>query len=104
MGVQVKAGLIAVGVIVLMVGGYFVLTPPPPFIIVSPEIIWHTGIDIPVIGEFNITNTMFTSWIMVVVLVIAAVFVRMGVSIVPRGFSGVVEAAVMAFYLSLIHI
>ena len=30
MGVQVKAGLIAVGVIVLMVGGYFVLTPPPP--------------------------------------------------------------------------
>ena len=57
MGVQVKAGLIAVGVIVLMVGGYFVLTPPPPFIIVSPEIIWHTGIDIPVIGEFNITNT-----------------------------------------------
>ena len=98
MGVQVKAGLIAVGVIVLMVGGYFVLTPPPPFIIVSPEIIWHTGIDIPVIGEFNITNTMFTSWIMVVVLVIAAVFVRKGVSIVPRGFSGVVEAAVMAFY------
>ena len=98
MGVQVKAGLIAVGVIVLMVGGYFVLTPPPPFIIVSPEIIWHTGIDIPVIGEFNITNTMFTSWIMVVVLVIAAVFVRKGVSIVPRGFSGVVEAAGMAFY------
>ena len=44
MGVQVKAGLIAVGVIVLMVGGYFVLTPPPPFIIVSPEIIFDTSI------------------------------------------------------------
>ena len=30
MGVQVKAGLIAVGVIVLMVGGYFVVRGPPP--------------------------------------------------------------------------
>ena len=99
---KVKPALIALGVIAFMVLGFLFIKTPSPVIVVAPENIWFTGIPIPESlgtgGEFRITNTMFTSWVVVVFLIIVAFFVRRGIALVPRGFAGVAEAAVMGFY------
>ncbi|MEX1022685.1 MAG: F0F1 ATP synthase subunit A [Dehalococcoidia bacterium] len=86
-----KALLIAVAVLALMGAGMVFLKLPPPAIIVAPETVFHApGLDI--------TNTMFTSWVVVALLVAMAWFAGRGVRLVPSGFSAYVEAAVMAFY------
>ncbi len=86
-----KALLIAVLVIALMGAGMVFLKLPPPAIIVAPETVFHApGVDI--------TNTMFTSWFVVAILVIIAFVAGRGVKLVPSGFSAYVEAAVMALY------
>lgn len=86
-----KALLIAVLVIALMGAGMVFLKLPPPAIIVAPETVFHApGVDI--------TNTMFTSWFVVAILVIIAIVAGRGVKLVPTGFSAYVEAAVMALY------
>jgi F-type H+-transporting ATPase subunit a len=87
----VKALIIAGVVLALLVVGKFVLVLPPPVIIVSPEVIWHTR-------WFDITNTMFTSWVVVAFILIVAVVAGRGAKVVPSGFAAYVEAAVMALY------
>jgi F-type H+-transporting ATPase subunit a len=99
---KVKPTLIALGAIALMVLGFLFIQTPSPVIVVAPENIFFTGIPIPdslgTGGEFRITNTMFTSWIVVIALIIIGFFIRRGISLVPTGFAGVAEAAVMGFY------
>lgn len=99
---KVKPALIALGVIAFMALGYIFVKTPSPVIVVAPENIWFTGLSIPESlgtgGEFRITNTMFTSWIVVIILIIIGFFIRRGISLVPSGFAGVAEAAIMGFY------
>jgi|TARA_B110000438_G_scaffold136366_1_gene131802 F-type H+-transporting ATPase subunit a len=99
---KVKPTLIALGAIAFMVLGFLFIKTPSPVIVVAPENIFFTGIPIPdslgTGGEFRITNTMFTSWIVVIALMIIGLFIRRGISLVPTGFAGVAEAAVMGFY------
>ena len=83
--------LIAVGVIALMVGSFLFVKGPSPVIIVAPEHIFD-------IAGIGVTNTMFTSWIVVALLCLVAVIAGRGVSLVPSGFSGFVEAIVAGFY------
>ena len=86
-----KALLIAAGVIALMGLGFVFLKLPPPVIIVAPETVFHApGLDI--------TNTMFTSWIVVAILIVIGVYAGRKASVVPTGFYGYVEGAVMALY------
>lgn len=86
-----KALLIAAGVIVLMGLGFVFLKLPPPVIIVAPETVFHApGLDV--------TNTMFTSWIVVAILIAIGVYAGRKASVVPTGFYGYVEGAVMALY------
>ena len=86
-----KALLIAVLVLALVVAGMVFLKLPPPAIIVAPETVFHAG-------GLDITNTMFTSWFVVLILAVIAIVAGRGVKLVPSGFSAYVEAAVMAFY------
>ena len=83
--------LIAVGVIVLMVVGFLYVKGPSPVIIVRPEAIFS-------VAGLEVTNTMFTSWVVVAILCLIAVIAGRGISLVPSGFSGVVEAIVAGFY------
>lgn len=83
--------LIALGAVVLMVIGFLFLKGPSPAIIVAPETIFTAG-------GLDVTNTMFTSWFVVLFLVLVAFFVGRNLSLVPSGFSGAVEGAVSAFY------
>lgn len=54
----------------------------------------------PVIGDFQITNTMVATWIAIVALLIIALKVRSGLSDVPGRFQGLVEV-ILEFFLNL---
>ena len=86
-----KKIVIAVLVIALMVVGFLFVKGPSPAITVAPEHIFD-------LGPLEVTNTMFTSWFVVLFICLVAVFAGRRMSVVPSGFSGVVEAAVGALY------
>ena len=86
-----RALAIAAGVIAVIVIGFFVLRGPSPVIAVAPEHIFD-------IGPLAVTNTMFTSWIVVILMSLIAFFAGRRMSLVPSGFSGVVEAVIAGFY------
>ncbi|MCA9297952.1 MAG: F0F1 ATP synthase subunit A, partial [Phycisphaerales bacterium] len=83
--------IVAVAVIALMAVGFLFVKGPSPAIIVAPEHIFD-------IGPIEITNTMFSSWWVVGILCLVAIIAGPRMSVVPSGFSGVVEAVVSAFY------
>ena len=79
--------LIAIAVLVLIGIGVVFVGGASPAIIVAPETVFHWG-------PLDVTNTMFTSWIVVGVLCLVAVFAGPRMQLVPSGFSGFVEAIV----------
>ncbi len=88
-----RGWLVALGVIVLVVVGFVFFKGPSLVIVVAPEHVF----DFPVLG-FGVTNTMLTSWIVVLLVCIAAIVAGRSMSLVPSGFSGAVEALVGGFY------
>jgi F-type H+-transporting ATPase subunit a len=86
-----RVALIAIAVVALILVGFFFFGGASPAIIVAPEVVFHWG-------PLDVTNTMFTSWIVVAGMIIVAFIAGRGVSVVPSGFSGAVEAAVVALY------
>lgn len=78
----VMVGLIVVGMMFLRA---------PLVIIVAPEHIFD-------IGSIAVTNTMFTSWVVTLILCLIAIFAGRSMTVVPHGFSGAVEAVVSGFY------
>ena len=85
-----KLLLIAVAAIALMVSGFLFVGGVSPAIVVAPEHVFD-------IGPIAVTNTMFTSWLVVLVLILIGIITRSGLKLVPTGFAGAVEAAVEAF-------
>jgi F-type H+-transporting ATPase subunit a len=85
-----KLLIIGIGALALIVLGALFLSAPPA-IIVAPEHIFD-------IGGLHVTNTMFTSWVVVILLCAVAFFAGRSMSIVPHGWSGAVEAIVTGFY------
>ncbi len=86
-----KGIVIAAGVIGLMLVGFLFVGSVAPVIIVAPEKVFT-------IGGLTVTNTMFTSWVTVILLSTIAYVAGRSVSLVPSGFAGAVEAAVSAFH------
>jgi len=92
-----RGALIAIVVLALIGVGVVFIGGASPAIIVAPETVFHWG---PV----DVTNTMFTSWFVVAILIIVALSVGPRLSVVPSGFSGAVEAAVEAFYNIVVQV
>ncbi len=86
-----RVWLAAIAVLLLIVGGFLLIKPPTPAIVVAPERIFD-------IGPLEVTNTMFTSWVVVALMVIIAVRAGRSMSLVPGGFSGAGEALVGGFF------
>jgi F-type H+-transporting ATPase subunit a len=82
---------IGLGVLALLVFGFLYFRGPAPTIIVAPETIFH-------LGSLAVTNTMFTSWIVVLLLCGVAIYAGPRMQLVPSGFSGFIEAMVSGFY------
>ena len=85
-----KVLLIAAGAIALIAVGILFVGGVSPAIVVAPEHVFTAG-------SLAITNTMFTSWCVVLSLCVVAYFTRRGLRLVPSGFSAYVEGAVVAF-------
>ena len=83
--------LVALAVVALIVGGFLIIRAPTPAIIVAPEHVFD-------LGPLEVTNTMFTSWCVVALLIAVAVVANRSMSLVPSGFGGAVEALVGGFY------
>lgn len=83
--------LVAVVLVALIIGGFLLIKPPTPAIILAPEHIFD-------IGPLEVTNTMFTSWVVVALVVVTAVLAGRAMSLVPSGLSGAIEAFVGGFY------
>jgi F-type H+-transporting ATPase subunit a len=86
-----KLLLIAVAALALMASGFLFVGGVSPAIVVAPEHVFT-------VGGIAITNTMFTSWWVVAILLVIGVITRRGLRLVPTGFAGFIEAAVEAFY------
>jgi F-type H+-transporting ATPase subunit a len=78
------------------------IPPIAPHIQVAPEEITPTPLfTLPVLGDIYLTNTMVASFIVYVILIVMAFFIRRAIAsgeLVPRGFSGAVEAGIEALY------
>ena len=86
-----RGWLIVLALLGLVVFGFLFVRGPSPAIVVAPETIWH-------VGSVEITNTMFSSWIVVLIICVIAIVVGRSLTLVPSGFSGAVEALVAGFY------
>ena len=85
-----KTLLIVVGAVALIAVGIMFVGGVSPAIVVAPEHIFT-------VGGLAITNTMFTSWFVVALLIIVSFFTKRGLKLVPTGFSAYIEGAVVAF-------
>lgn len=86
-----RGWLVAIVLLALIVGGFILIKPPTPAIILAPEHIFD-------IGPLEVTNTMFTSWVVVVLMIVVALYANRTMSLVPSGLSGAIEAFVGGFY------
>ena len=86
-----RGRLIAGGLIVLAVLGFVFLRGPTPAISIKAE-------TIQTLGPVDITNTMLTSWIVVIIMVTIVYLGTRRRDLVPRGFQNMFEAALEAFY------
>ncbi len=86
-----RGRLIAGGLIVLAVLGFVFLRGPTPAISIKAE-------TIQTFGPVDITNTMLTSWIVVIIMITIVYLGTRRRDLVPRGFQNMFEAALEAFY------
>src|SRR3972149_1535912 len=86
-----RGRLVAIGLIVLFLFGFVFLRGPTPHIAIKAETIQS-------FGPFDLTNTILTSWIVVLVLIAVVYFGTRRRDLVPRGFQNLFESVLEAFY------
>jgi F-type H+-transporting ATPase subunit a len=86
-----RGHLIAAGLVVLTLLGFVFLRGPTPAIAIKPETIYS-------FGKVNVTNTIITSWVVVIVMVAIVYLGTRRRDLVPSGFQNIFEAPLEAFY------
>ncbi len=86
-----RGRLLAVGLVVLSLFGFIFLRGPTPNIVIKAETIQS-------FGPIDLTNTMLTSWIVVIIIIAVVYLGTRRRDLVPRGFQNMFEAALEAFY------
>jgi F-type H+-transporting ATPase subunit a len=89
--------LIAAGLVVLTLLGFIFLRGPTPAIAIKAETIYS-------FGKVNLTNTIITSWIVVLVMIAIVYVGTRRRDLVPRGFQNLFEATLEAFYNLVVRI
>jgi len=82
---------ITVGTIALLLVGFLSLRSPRPIVELKAETVTQ-------IGGFPLTNTMITSWIVIVLLAALAFFATRNMTLVPHGLQNFFEMALEALY------
>jgi F-type H+-transporting ATPase subunit a len=83
--------LVIISFLALSIVGFIFLRGPTPHISISAE-------EITKVGPIKVTNTMITSWIITIFLIVLVFLSTRRWEMVPRGAQNVVEAVVEAFY------
>lgn len=84
--------LIIAGALVMFVVGFVFLRGPIPHIAIAAE-------ELFTVGPVKVTNTMFTSWVTVILLIAVVIFAtRKEWTLVPSGFQNFLEAVIEGFY------
>ncbi len=85
-----KRVYIAVGVVAVLVWvaiGLLVAKGPQPEIIVPAESLWK-------VGPLHITNTLFTAWVVMAIVVVISLLATKSMKLMPSGIQNFVEAVV----------
>ncbi|MDD5371383.1 MAG: F0F1 ATP synthase subunit A [Anaerolineaceae bacterium] len=88
----------------ILLGAFFAARFPPvaPHIQVAPEkLSAHPLFTLPVIGDFYLTNTLVASFVVYLILIVLAFFVRRAATsgeMIPKGISGAMEALIETLY------
>jgi len=88
---RLRTGLIALGLLVVLAVGFFLLRGPKPVIEIKAE-------PLLTIGGIEVTNTLFTSWIVVILLIAVAYLSTRQLRLIPARWQNVVEAAIETLY------
>ena len=88
---RLRTAGIVIGALLLVGFGFFFLQGPKPHIEIKGEPLWT-------IGFFEITNTLFTSWLVVGVILVIALFATRKMTFIPSGLQNIMEALVEALY------
>ena len=92
-----RGRLITIAVIVVVVLGLVFLRGPTPHIAIKPETLTS-------LGPFDLTNTVLTSWIVVLTIIVTVYFGTRRRDLVPRGFQNMFEACLEAFYSLVVSV
>lgn len=89
--------LAAIAVIVWIGIGLFIAKGPQPEITVPPETMFH-------IGFFKVSNTLLTSWLVMIFLVVFSYLGTKSMKLLPGGFQNFLESVVGYVYDQIIEI
>jgi F-type H+-transporting ATPase subunit a len=92
-----RGRIIAIGLVILALLGFVFLRGPTPHIAIKAETIES-------FGPFNLTNTIMTSWIVVIIIMVVVYVGTRRRDLVPRGMQNFFEAALEAFYSLVVSI
>src|SRR3990172_3675980 len=92
-----RGRLITIAFIVVVVLGLVFLRGPTPHIAIKPETLTS-------LGPFDLTNTVLTSWIVVLTIIVTVYFGTRRRDPVPRGFQNMFEAALEALYSLVVSV
>lgn len=82
---RVKILAWVLGIIVWLVIGFLIARGPQPELVVPGEKLWQ-------VGPLKITNTLFTAWISMIIIIAIAYFGTRSMKLLPSGFQNFIEA------------
>src|SRR5437899_5497775 len=92
-----KAIIIALFTLLFFLLGFVFFRGPTPHISIKPETLFS-------VGPIDVTNTMLTSWLVVLTMIIVVFLATRRWELVPRGAQNVVEAVVEAFFNLVVNV
>ena len=94
---KLKLYLIIAGVFVFMMLGFTSLRSARPIVELKAESLANLG-SLPILGTISLTNTMLTSWIVIIFIIGVAFLATRKMSLVPSGLQNLFEMAVEFLY------
>jgi len=92
-----KAIIIALFTLLFFLIGFVFFRGPTPHISIKPETLFS-------VGPIDVTNTMLTSWLVVLTMIIVVFLATRRWELVPRGAQNVLEAVVEAFFNLVVNV
>jgi F0F1-type ATP synthase membrane subunit a len=77
--------------------GYFIARGPQPQILVPGETLWQAG-------SLPITNTLFTAWVAMILIIVGAFFATRSMKLLPSGWQNFIESGFGWVYGQIVEI